>query len=118
MRSKGEDNLAFRWVENNLFFGYDNFQVKGVTMVRLVEVKAKPGYRLWLRYEDGVEGEVDLSSEVGKGVFVYWNDYKNFEKVYIGESGQLSWSDELDICPDAMYLELTGQKPEDVFQAL
>ena len=87
-------------------------------MVKLVEVKAKPNYRLWLRYEDGVEGEVDLSNDVGKGVFAYWNDPKNFEKVHIGESGQLSWSDELDICPDSMYLEITGKKPEDIYPGL
>lgn len=87
-------------------------------MVRLVEVKVKPGYRLWLRYEDGIEGEIDLSGEVGKGVFAYWNDPKNFEKVYIRTSGQISWSDELDICPDSMYLELTGKKPEDIFTSL
>lgn len=87
-------------------------------MVKLVEVKAKPNYRLWLRYEDGVEGEIDLSSELGKGVFAYWNDPKNFEKVYIGESGQISWSDELDICPDSAYLDITGKKVEDIYPGL
>lgn len=87
-------------------------------MVRLVEVKAKPGYRLWLRYEDGVEGEINLSNLVGQGVFSYWNDPKNFELAHIGESNQISWSDELDICPDAAYLEITGKKPEEVFSGL
>lgn len=87
-------------------------------MIKLVEVKAKPNYRLWLRYEDGVQGEVDLSSEVGKGVFAYWNDVKNFKNVHIGSSGEISWSDQLDICADAMYLKITGKKPEDIFPAL
>ena len=41
-----------------------------------------------------------------------------FEKVYIGQNGQISWSQELDICGDSMYLEITGKKPEDVFPAL
>lgn len=87
-------------------------------MVKLVEVKANPGYRLWLRYEDGVEGEVDLSSDVGIGVFAYWNDPKNFQKVRIGTGGEISWSDQLDICADAMYLRITGKRPEDLFPAL
>jgi hypothetical protein len=78
-------------------------------MKRVVDVQVRDHYRLWLRYEDGVEGEVNLSGEVGKGVFAFWNDPKNFEKVYIGDGGQLSWSDELDIDPDTLYLEITNQ---------
>ena len=30
-------------------------------LVQPVEVRALEGYRIWLRYDDGVEGEVDLS---------------------------------------------------------
>jgi len=87
-------------------------------MVKILEVKARQNYRLWIRFENGTEGELDLSSLVGKGVFSYWNDPANFEKVYIGESGQISWSDELDICPDAAYLDITGKKVEDIYPGL
>ncbi len=41
-------------------------------MVRPVEVRPLENYRLWLRYQDGTEGEVDLSYLAGKGVFVSW----------------------------------------------
>lgn len=87
-------------------------------MIKLVEVKAKPNYRLWLQYEDGAEGELDLSNLVGQGVFRYWNDPANFERVYIGESGQISWSDELDICPDSAYLDITGKKAEEIYPGM
>ncbi len=30
-------------------------------MKKAVEVRPLSGYRIWLRYADGVEGEVDLS---------------------------------------------------------
>ena len=33
-----------------------------------VEVRALEPYRIWLRYDDGVEGELDLSDMAGKGV--------------------------------------------------
>ena len=87
-------------------------------MFKPLEVKALPDYKLWLRYSDGAEGEVDLSDFAGRGVFRLWNDYSAFEGVYIGEQGQIAWSNEIDMCPDALYLRLTGKKPEEVFANL
>jgi hypothetical protein len=87
-------------------------------MFRPVEVKAQPNYRLWIRYSDGAEGEVDLSEFAGKGVFSVWNDYHVFENVTIGSHGELVWGDDIDMCPDALYLRLTGKTPEEVFPNL
>jgi len=53
-------------------------------MFKPIEVKALADYKIWVKYSDGVEGEVDLSHLAGKGVFKVWNDYSAFEKVYIG----------------------------------
>ena len=39
-------------------------------------------------------------------------------KVKIGETGELIWSEQVDLCPDALYLRLTGKKPEDIFPSL
>ena len=87
-------------------------------MPRLLEVKPLKGYRLWLRYEDGVEGVVDLSGLVGKGVFALWEDEERFRQVRIGDGGELVWSDEVDLCADALYLQITGKRPEEVFAKL
>ena len=87
-------------------------------MFKPVEVKALPNYRIWIKYSDGVEGEVDLSHLAGKGVFALWSDYSAFEKVYIGSSGQIAWSDEIDICPDSLYIAITGKSPEELFANL
>lgn len=83
-----------------------------------VEVKALENYKLWIRYSDGVEGVVDLSDFAGKGVFSLWDDYRVFENVYIAPSGEIAWSDEVDMCLDAMYLRITGKQPEDIFPKL
>ena len=83
-----------------------------------IEVKALPKYRLWLRYSDGIEGEVDLSDLAGKGVFKLWNDYGSFENVHIGRHREIAWNGEVDLCPDAMYLRLTGKTPDEVFPNL
>ena len=87
-------------------------------MRKLRKIEALAGYRLALEFDDGVSGTVDVSDLVGQGVFSLWRDPRAFEQVSIGSAGEPVWSDHLDLCPDALYLKVTGQKPEDVFPAL
>ncbi len=87
-------------------------------MFKPVEVKPLANYRLWLKYADGVSGEIDLTHLAGKGVFSIWNNYDIFKQVYIGRSGQIAWNEDIDICPDALYLQITHQKPEELFPNL
>ena len=87
-------------------------------MRRITALKVLPDYRLEIAFDDGRRGVVDLSPLAGKGVFAAWRDYSFFEKVRIGETGELAWGDKIDLCPDALYLKVTGQTPEDVFPAL
>ncbi|MFQ5754136.1 MAG: DUF2442 domain-containing protein [bacterium] len=87
-------------------------------MFKPIEVKALPDYRIWVKYSDGVEGEVNLSHLVGKGVFKLWSDYSVFQKVYLGSHGEIAWSDTIDLCPDAIYMEIAGKTPEQVFPNL
>lgn len=87
-------------------------------MKRISKVKVLSEYRLDLEFDDGVTGTVDLSEAVGKGVFALWRDPLFFEQVHIGSCGELVWGDRIDLCPDALYLKVTGKKPEDIFPAL
>ena len=84
-------------------------------MFRVIEAKPLAGYRLWLRFADGVTGEVDLSDMAGRGVFAVWNTPGNFEKVQVGPRGDVNWGQDLDLCPDALYLEVTGKSVQEVF---
>jgi hypothetical protein len=84
-------------------------------MKTLISAEALPNYRLKLRYDDGVEGVVDLLREVGKGVFKAWEDAEVFKKVRIGDFGQPEWPGEIDLCPDALYMEITGMTVEQLF---
>ena len=87
-------------------------------MAQPIEVKALPNFRIWLRYDDGTEGAVDLSNLAGRGVFEAWNDAAFFASVRLGSHGAIEWGSDIDICPDAMYLRLTGKSPEDLFPSL
>jgi hypothetical protein len=87
-------------------------------MFKPVEVKPLADYKIWIRYADGVEGEVDLSYLAGRGVFSSWRDYTAFQRVHLGPSGEIAWSDEVELCPDSIYLRLTGKTPEEVLPNL
>lgn len=51
---------------------------------RLIAVEARPDFRLWVRFADGTEGEVDLSDVAGRGVFARWTeDPSEFDRVEI-----------------------------------
>lgn len=87
-------------------------------MFKVTRAEPLPGYRLRLSYDDGVTGVVDLSHLVGKGVFQLWNDPEAFGRISIGTGGEVRWSDEVDLCADALYLEVTGKQPDEVFPNL
>jgi uncharacterized protein DUF2442 len=87
-------------------------------MPKPTAVKPLANFRIWLRYDDGLEGEVDLSDLAGRGVFMAWNDPAVFAAVRLGSHGAIEWGAEMDLCPDALYLRLTGKSPEDLFPTL
>lgn len=85
---------------------------------QIVQAQPLSGYRVRLEYADGVAGEVDLSRLVGKGIFQLWKDPAAFARISIGSGGELRWNEEVDLCADSLYLELTRKQPEDVFPSL
>jgi len=75
-------------------------------MKRPTQVEALAAYRLRLTYPDGVDGVIDLAGDIGRGVFSPLADEAFFRTVHIGEFGQIAWSDDIEICPDAAYQEI------------
>ena len=87
-------------------------------MKKIVRANVLSGYRIELEFDDGVQGVADLSDLAGKGVFSSWSDHENFEKASIGSLGELIWPDGTDLCPDSLYLKVTGKSPADIFPSL
>jgi Protein of unknown function (DUF2442) len=75
-------------------------------MSRLTHIEARPGFQLWLEYSDGQRGLADVSDVAGQGVFALWNEPGAFARVQVGEFGQARWTDEVELCPDALRLRL------------
>jgi hypothetical protein len=86
--------------------------------MEIVKAKTLPGYRLELEFNNGESGVVDLSEFVGRGVFAVWERPGVFEQVTVTSDGAVEWPGEIDMCPDSLYLRMTGKKPEDLFPSL
>jgi hypothetical protein len=86
--------------------------------MRVTHAKALPGFRLELQFDNGESGVVDVSSFAGKGVFAAWNTPSVFESVSVNGEGAVEWRHEIDLCPDTLYLRMTGKKPEEIFLGL
>ncbi len=84
----------------------------------LLEMIPKEHFSVFLRYADGESGTVDLSSLVGRGVFADWENPDRFQQGRLADGGYPEWPGGIDLCPDALYLKLTGKEPEEVFPSL
>ena len=73
-----------------------------------IEVKALDKYTIFVGFSDGVKGSVDLKHLAHKGVFHEWDRNNLFVQVHIDDYGAIAWNDEIDICPDNVYLQLKG----------
>ena len=85
--------------------------------MQITSAKPLENYKLDLKFTSGESGTVDLAHLAGRGVFEAWLKPGIFEQVSISEVGALQWPGELDLCPDAMYLQMTGKNAAEVFQA-
>lgn len=86
--------------------------------MKVTQAIAHSGFQLELHFDNGESGRVDLQELVGRGVFAAWEQPGVFEQVAVTGDGVVEWPSEIDMCPDALYLRMTGKKPEDVFPAL
>lgn len=76
----------------------------------IIEVRPLGGYRLYLRFEDGVAGELDFSSRLRfEGMFAALKDPTVFAQVRVDpELGTLVWPNGADLDPDVLYGDLSG----------
>ena len=71
---------------------------------RVVEVRPLDGYRLWLRFQDGIFGIVDLSGELWGAVFEPLKDQALFAQVSVHpELDTVTWPNGADLAPEFLY---------------
>ncbi len=77
----------------------------------IVEVQPRRDYRLHLRFEDGIEGEVDIAELIQfEGIFAPLQDHTEFLRVRVdAELGTICWPNGADLDPDVLYAKITGE---------
>lgn len=70
-------------------------------MLHVIEVQPRGGYRLWLRFDDGAEGEVDLGPELEGPIFEPLRDPQLFAQVAVdADARTIAWPNGADFAPE------------------
>ncbi len=84
----------------------------------MAELEVWEPFQIWVRFDDGVAGVVDLSDSASVGgIFAQWSDEGFWHSAHIvADTGAVAWGDdsEIDVCPLSLYLDVTGQTFEDL----
>jgi len=71
------------------------------------EAKYVDQYRVWLKFSDGAEGQVDLRNELHGPVFEPLKDLERFKQFTV-EGHTLTWPNGADLAPEHLH-SLTPQ---------
>lgn len=83
------------------------------------EVRPLAGYRLWARFDDGLEGVADLSEMITEfpAARQLWVEENRFDEVcVINHGGGVMWDpDRLDMSSNSLYMSITDKPIEEVY---
>jgi len=77
-------------------------------MDRIVHLEARPPYRLYVEFEDGVRGEVDMAQRLKGPVFEALRDPAYFALVTLDELGVPVWPNGTDVAPDTLHARIVA----------
>jgi hypothetical protein len=69
----------------------------------VVDARYVRDHVIWVRFKDGSEGEVDLSSELWGPVFEPLKDVEYFRQFTVAEYGTIARPNGADIAPEFLY---------------
>ena len=80
---------------------------------RLIEAKYKDAYTIWIRFADGVAGDVDLKDDLWGEVFEPLKSVSEFRKFKVDEElHTLVWPKGADFAPEFLYAKLCPRNRE------
>jgi len=69
----------------------------------VVAAKHVQDYVVWVKFEDGTEGEIDLAGELWGPVFEPLKQPEIFRTVAVAEYGTIAWPNGADLAPEFLY---------------
>jgi len=77
-------------------------------MIKIISIEPRGGYRLFLRFSDGLEGECDFSDLVAEsGSLVEpLRDPAYFARAFTEDGSGLAWPNGLDLDAEALHEEM------------
>jgi hypothetical protein len=70
-------------------------------MIRIEKARYVSDYKLWLRFSDGAEGEVDLQNQLGGEVFEPLKDTQTFKNFILdSDLHTVTWPNGADFAPE------------------
>lgn len=73
-------------------------------MIEVADAKYLKDYVIWLRFNDGSQGEVDLKDELSGEVFEPLNDPEFFKSFILNpEWKTIAWPNGADFAPEFLY---------------
>ena len=77
----------------------------------VVEVRPLERYRVFLRFDDGVQGDIDLEPLLSPfdGVFEPLGDLGRFREVFVDDGGTIAWPNGADLAPELLYSIISGR---------
>jgi hypothetical protein len=68
------------------------------------EAKYLHDYVIWLRFNDGAEGEIDLAKELEGEVFGPLKDLQLFQQFHVDQELEtIAWENGADLAPEFLY---------------
>ena len=80
-----------------------------VPIIEVLELRALPDHRLWVRFTDGSEGVRDLSDVIAQGgpMVEPLRSSEYFARVFV-EMGAPTWPNGFDLDPINLYMQMRG----------
>jgi len=79
----------------------------------LKQAQARDGYKLFVEFNDGINGIIDLSKWKNHPAFADWSLEDNFKKFKITDNKKIEWNENIDMDPDSFYLQLINKTFEE-----
>ena len=72
-------------------------------------VETRDGFRVFLEYDDGVSGELDLSHLANTQIFGFWREPGRFGEVKLDRrANEITWGKDRELCAWHLYEKMTG----------